>query len=128
MADGRHSIAPRGLSGVLRAARWSAQGLRAAWRVESSFRLEVYLFAVFGPLGLWLGEGAVEKVLLVGSLLLVLAAELLNSAIEALIERYGPEHHELAGMAKDMGSAAVAVLMVNVLLCWGLILAPRLIG
>ena len=128
MADGRNSIAPRGLSGVLRAARWSAQGLRAAWRVESSFRLEVYLFAVFGPLGLWLGEGAVEKVLLVGSLLLVLAAELLNSAIEALIERYGPEHHELAGMAKDMGSAAVAVLMVNVLLCWGLILAPRLIG
>ncbi len=81
---------------------------------------------MFGPLGLWLGEGAIEKILLVGSLLLVLAAELLNSAIEAVIERYGPEQHELAGMAKDMGSAAVAVLMLNVGLCWGLILWPRL--
>ncbi len=57
--------------------------------------------------------------------LLVLAAELLNSAVEAVIERYGPEHHELAGRAKDMGSAAVFVLMMNVLLCWGLILVPR---
>lgn len=128
MADGKRSIAPRGPAGVLRAARWSAQGLRAAWREESSFRLEVYLFALFGPLGLWLGQGAIEKILLVGSLLLVLTAELLNSAIEAVIERFGPEHHELAGMAKDMGSAAVAVLMVNVLLCWGLILVPRWLG
>ncbi|HBK56158.1 MAG TPA: diacylglycerol kinase [Xanthomonadales bacterium] len=126
MADGKHSIAPRGPAEVLRAAKWSWQGILAAWRVESSFRLEVYLFAVFGPLGLWLGEGAIEKILLVGSLLLVLAAELLNSAIEAVIERYGPEQHELAGMAKDMGSAAVAVLMLNVGLCWGLILWPRL--
>ncbi len=125
MADGKNSIAPRGPAGVLRAARWSMQGLRAAWRVESSFRLEVYLFALFGPLGLWLGQGAVEKTLLVGSLLLVLAAELLNSAIEAVIERYGSEHHELAGMAKDMGSAAVAVLMINAILVWGLILGER---
>ena len=59
-------------------------------------------------------------------MLIVLAAELLNSAIEAVIERYGPEHHVLAGRAKDMGSAAVFVLLINVLLCWGLILLPRL--
>ena len=58
-------------------------------------------------------------------MLLVLSIELLNSAIEAVIERYGPEHHELAGRAKDMGSAAVFVMMVNVVLCWGLILVPR---
>ena len=80
---------------------------------------------VLAPLGLWLGQTGVERVLLVGSGLLVLSVELLNSAIEAVIERYGPEHHELAGRAKDMGSAAVFVLMMNVLLAWGLILGPR---
>ncbi|MBD9376971.1 MULTISPECIES: diacylglycerol kinase [Pseudoxanthomonas] len=117
---------PRGPGRILKAAIWSMQGLRAAWLHESSFRLEVYLLIVLAPLALWLGDTAVERVLLIGSCLLVLAAELLNSAIEAVIERYGPEHHELAGRAKDMGSAAVFVLMMNVLLCWGLILWPRL--
>ncbi len=116
---------PRGPGRVLKATAWSLQGLRAAWLHESSFRLEVYLFVVLAPLGWWLGRDGVERALLIGSMLLVLAAELLNSAIEAVIERYGPEHHELAGRAKDMGSAAVFVLMMNVLLCWGLILAPR---
>ena len=101
------------------------QGLRAAWLHESSFRLEVYLLIVLAPLALWLGETGVERALLLGSCLLVLAIELLNSAIEAVIERYGPEFHELAGRAKDMGSAAVFVLMVNVLVVWGLILVPR---
>ncbi|MFT3761840.1 MAG: diacylglycerol kinase [Pseudoxanthomonas sp.] len=116
---------PRGPSRILKAAIWSLQGLRAAWLHESSFRLEVCLFVVLAPLGGWLGENGVERALLIGSMLLVLSVELLNSAIEAVIERYGPEHHELAGRAKDMGSAAVFVLMLNVLLCWGLILGPR---
>lgn len=111
---------------MLQAARWSWQGLRAAWLHESSFRLEVCMFVVLAPLALWLGDTPVERVLLLGSLLLVLATELLNSAIEAVIERYGSEFHELAGRAKDMGSAAVFVLLMNVLLCWGLILLPRL--
>lgn len=111
---------------MFQAAVWSYQGLRAAWLHESSFRLEVVLTLVLAPLGLWLGGSAVERVLLVGSLLLVMAAELLNSAIEAVIERYGPEHHELAGRAKDMGSAAVFVLLVNVAVSWGLILLPQL--
>ncbi|BCT91569.1 diacylglycerol kinase [Lysobacter helvus] len=101
------------------------QGLRAAWLHESSFRLEVYLFLVFCPLGLWLGATGVERALLVGSCLLVMAVELLNSAIEAVIERYGPEFHELAGRAKDMGSAAVFLTMLNVLLVWGCILVPH---
>lgn len=118
---------PRGPAGVLRAARWSMQGLRAAWLHESSFRLEVYLLLVLAPLGWYLGQSAVERVLLIGSCLLVLAMELMNSALEAVIERYGPEHHELAGRAKDMGSAAVFVLMMNVLLVWGVLLAPRLL-
>ena len=118
---------PRGPAGVMRAARWSLLGLRAAWLHESSFRLEVYLFVLLGPLGWWLGATPVERVLLIGSCLLVLAMELMNSALEAVIERYGPEHHELAGRAKDMGSAAVFVLMMNVLLVWGVLLAPRLL-
>lgn len=116
---------PRRPGRILLATKWSLQGLRAAWLYESSFRLEVYLMAVLAPLGLWLGDTGVERVLLVGSGLLVLSIELLNSAIEAVIERYGAEHHELAGRAKDMGSAAVFVLMMNVLLTWGLILGPR---
>ncbi len=125
MADDTGNHWPRGPLGVVKAARWSLKGLAAAWRHESSFRLEVYLVAVLAPLGLWLGQNALERVLLVGCLLLVLAAELLNSAVEAVIERFGPEHHELAGRAKDMGSAAVFVLMLNVALVWGLLLAPR---
>jgi diacylglycerol kinase (ATP) len=117
---------PRGPGRILKATIWSLQGLHAAWLHESSFRLEVYLFAVLAPLALWLGADGIERALLIGSMVLVLSAELLNSAIEAVIERYGPEHHELAGRAKDMGSAAVFVLMMNVLLCWGLVLGPRL--
>ena len=117
---------PRGPSRILKAAVWSWQGLRAAWLHESSFRLECYLLAVLAPVALWLGRGGIEKALLIGCCLLVLAAELLNSAVEAVIERYGPEFHELAGRAKDMGSAAVFVLMMNVVLCWSLLLGPRL--
>lgn len=125
MSDGIGNL-PRGPARVLKAATWSWQGLCAAWRHESSFRLEVCLLAVLGPLALWLGHDGIERALLLGSLLLVLAMELANSAIEAVIARYGNEHHELAGRAKDMGSAAVFVLMINVVLCWGLILAPRM--
>jgi diacylglycerol kinase (ATP) len=117
---------PRGPRRIYQAARWSWQGLRAAWLHESSFRLEVYLLVLLTPLAIWLGQTPVERALMIGSMLLVLAMELANSAIEAVIERYGAEIHELAGRAKDMGSAAVFVLMMNVLLCWSLVLVPRL--
>jgi len=116
---------PRGPARVLKATVWSLQGLKAAWLHESSFRLEVCLLVALAPLALWLGDDGVQRALLLGSCLMVLAVELLNSAIEAVIERYGPEQHVLAGRAKDMGSAAVFVSMLNVLLVWGLILAPR---
>jgi diacylglycerol kinase (ATP) len=116
---------PRGPRRIFKAAVWSWQGLRAAWLHESSFRLEVYLLVVLAPLALWLGQTPVERALMIGSMLLVLSMELANSAIEAVIERYGAEFHELAGRAKDMGSAAVFVLMMNVQLCWGLVLLPR---
>ena len=116
---------PRGPARMVMASQWSLQGLRAAWLHESSFRLEVYLFLLLGPLGWWLGQGGVERALLIGSCLLVLAMELMNSAMEAVIERFGAEQHELAGRAKDMGSAAVFVLMLNVVLVWALVLGPR---
>jgi diacylglycerol kinase (ATP) len=116
---------PRGPRRIFKAAVWSWQGLRAAWLHESSFRLEVYLLVVLAPVALWLGQTPVERALMIGAMLLVLAMELANSAIEAVIERYGSEFHEMAGRAKDMGSAAVFVLMMNVLLCWGLVLLPR---
>lgn len=116
---------PRSPARMLKATLWSIQGLRAAWLYESSFRLEVYLLAVLAPLALWLGEDGTQRALMIGSCMLVLAAELLNSAIEAVIERYGAEFHELAGRAKDMGSAAVFVLMINVAAIWALVLADR---
>ena len=116
------STEPRGPRQIYKAFKWSMKGLHAGWIFESSFRLEVYLFVIFGPVGLWIGRGAIEKVILAGSLLLVLSAELLNSAVEAVVDKVSPEFHELAGRAKDMGSAAVFLLMMNVMLCWGLIL------
>lgn len=116
---------PRRPGRILKAAGYSMRGLQAAWLHESSFRLEVYLFALLAPLGWWLVDQPIERVLLIGSMLLVLAAELLNSAIEAVIERYGAEFHPLAGRAKDMGSAAVFVLVMNALLSWGAIVGPK---
>lgn len=126
MADSTNSHAPRTPFQVWRAMTWSLQGLAAAWRLESSFRLEVYLFLLLAPLGIWLGDSGVERAILVGSLLLVLIVEVLNSALEAVVDRFGSEWHELAKRAKDMGSAAVFLCDMNVLMCWGLILLPRL--
>ncbi|EQM88006.1 MULTISPECIES: diacylglycerol kinase [Stenotrophomonas] len=120
MAD-TYGHRPRGPLGVLKAFRWSMLGIRAAWLHESSFRLEAVLTLLLAPLSFWLAETPVELVLLLGSLLMVLAAELLNSAIEAIIERYGSEHHELAGRAKDMGSAAVLMTLASSALAWGAI-------
>src|SRR5690554_73867 len=105
---------PRRPERIIRATIWSLQGLRAAWLYESSFRLEIYLLAVLAPLALWLGDSGVERALMLGSCLLVPLVELLNSALEAVIERYGNQPHELVRRAKDMGSAAVFVAMVNV--------------
>jgi diacylglycerol kinase (ATP) len=120
------STEPRGPRQIWRAFQWSMKGLRAAWRHEASFRLEGYLFVILFPLGLWVGDSGIEKAILCGSLLLVLSAELLNSAVEAIVDKASPEFHELAGRAKDMGSAAVLVLMFNVMLCWALVLWPHL--
>lgn len=120
------STEPRGPKQIYKALKWSFSGLRATWKFEASFRLEVYIAVVFFPLGLWLGHGGLEKAILCGSQLLVLSAEVMNSAVEAVVDKASPEFHELAGRAKDMGSAAVFLLMLNFMMCWGLILWPRL--
>lgn len=127
MADSSGSHAPRSPFRAWQAFLWSMQGLRATWAVESSFRLEVYLFVVLAPLAVWLGQSGVERALMIGSMILVLVVEVLNSALEAVVDRWGPEHHELAGRAKDMGSAAVFLSDLNVLACWGFLLLPRLV-
>jgi diacylglycerol kinase (ATP) len=128
MADSTGSHAPRSPFRAWRAFLWSMQGLKATWAVESSFRLEVYLFVVLAPLAMWLTDVGVERAILVGSMMIVLIIEVLNSAVEAVVDRWGPEHHELAGRAKDMGSAAVFLADLNVLLCWGFVLSPMLTG
>jgi diacylglycerol kinase (ATP) len=112
----------RGLDHIIRAFGWSMAGLRAAIRHEEAVRIELFFLALLTPVGLWLGENGTERALLLGSLLLVLIVELLNSAIEAVVDRVGTEHHELSGRAKDIGSAAVFVALLNVGLVWGLLL------
>ena len=128
MADSESGIAPRGPLRMWNALRWSLNGLRQCWILESSFRLEVYLFLLLAPLGWWLGESPVERILLIGCMLVVIAAEVLNSALEAVVDRWGPEWHEMAGRAKDMGSAAVFVLLLNVVFTWAVLLWPRFVG
>lgn len=104
----------------------SLHGCKATWQHEEAFRQECYLFFVSGPLGLWIGETGIEKALLVGSLLLVLIVELLNTGIEIVVDRIGFERHELSGRAKDVGSAAVLCSLIHAGLVWCLILGPRL--
>ena len=127
MAD-HESVMPRGPGKIWRAFMWSCKGLAVAFRIESSFRLEVYGLIVLAPLAFWLGQTPIERALLVGCLFLVLSAELLNSAVEQVVDKISPEYAVFAGRAKDMGSAAVFLTMLNVLAVWGAVLWPRLTG
>lgn len=115
----------KGLSHVFKAFGYSMQGLKAAWHYEEAFRLELLALIVMLPAALWLGGNGVERALLVGSLLLVLVVELINSAIEAVVDRVSTDHHTLAGRAKDIGSAAVFMALVNVAVVWTCILLPK---
>ncbi len=115
----------KGLRRLLNALRWTVLGFRSTYKHEEAFRQEVWLCLVMIPLGLWLGESGVERALLVGPLLLVLIVELMNSAIESVVDRIGTDHHELSGRAKDQGSAAVFVSLMLVALCWVLVLFFR---
>ncbi len=113
---------PRGLTRILRAAGASWKGLLGAYREEAAFRQELGLSVLVIPLGLWLGRTGVERALLVAPMLLVLIVELLNSAVEATVDRIGLERHVLAGLAKDIGSAAVFMSFVLLGVVWLLVL------
>jgi diacylglycerol kinase (ATP) len=116
---------PRGLSRVLRAVAASLNGLAGAFREEAAFRQELALALIVIPLGLWLGHSGVERALLIGPMLLILIVELLNSAIEATVDRISFERHALAGLAKDIGSAAVCMSFVLLIVMWLLVLLGR---
>ena len=112
----------KGFTRIINATVYSWQGLRAAYRHEEAFRQETWLCVVLLPLGLYLGTNGMEKALLVATVLLLPLVEILNSAIEAVVDRFGDEQHELSGRAKDMGSAAVAFAIILMVVVWVLIL------
>jgi diacylglycerol kinase (ATP) len=116
---------PRGVDRILRASVASWLGLVGAYRNEAAFRQELALTVIVIPLGLWLGHTGVERALLVAPMVLVLIVELLNSAIEATVDRIGLERHVLAGLAKDIGSAAVLMSFILLGLVWLLVLMGR---
>jgi diacylglycerol kinase (ATP) len=117
-----------GIRRILRATKFSAQGLAQAWQHEAAFRQELVLVLLLTPVAAWLGQTALERAVLIGCCLIVLIVELINSAIEAAIDRHGDEHHELSGRAKDMGSAAVFISLLLVAVVWGLIATERFFG
>lgn len=112
----------KGFTRIIKATGYSWQGLRAAYRYEAAFRQEIWLCIVMVPLGLYLGDNGVEKALLVSSVLLLPLVEILNSALEAVVDRFGDEQHELSGRAKDMASAAVALAIILMVVVWFLVL------
>lgn len=112
---------PTSTNGFLRlykASVYSWQGLLAAFRHEQAFRLEIYILLVLVPVAFYLSDAPLERALMIGSWLFVMTIELINSAIEAVVDRFGGEHHELSGRAKDIGSAAVFVALVIVVVIW----------
>ena len=117
-----------GIRRILRATKFSAQGLAQAWQHEAAFRQELVLVLLLVPVAAWLGQTALERAVLIGCCLIVLIVELINSAIEAAIDRHGDEHHVLSGRATDMGSAAVFISLLLVAVVWGLIATERFFG
>jgi diacylglycerol kinase (ATP) len=113
---------PTGLTRLFRAFGNSLKGFTGAFREEAAFRQELGLAVVVIPLGLWLGRNGIERVLLIAPMFLVLVVELLNSAIEATVDRIGLERHTLSGLAKDIGSAAVLLSLLLLAVVWILVL------
>ena len=113
---------PTGIKKLFSACIYSAQGLKACYKSEFAFRLEVWLAIVLIPIGYFLGESEVERVLLIVPIFIILIVELLNSAIEAVVDRISMEHHELSGFAKDVASAAVLLSLIIFLVTWFIIL------
>jgi len=115
----------RGLERIVKAFGYSLKGFQACFRHEEAFRQEVYASLVLVPLALWLGESGTERALLLGTWLLVLIVELLNSAVEAAVDRISLDLHKLSERAKDIGSAAVFSAISRFAITWALVLLPR---
>jgi len=124
MGEAKESV----LRHIANAIVWSAAGIRKAWLNELAFRIETIAIVILMPVGVWLGRSAAEHALLIASSLLILITELLNSALEAVVDRIGKEHHELSGRAKDMGSAAAFLSMLTAGIVWALIAYDRFLG
>ena len=118
MNNARH----RGLTRLIKAAGYSWRGFKTTYAQEAAFRQELALLVLLTPVAIWLAESGVELALMLGSLILVLIVELLNSAIEAVVDRVGKEHNPLSGIAKDVASAAVLMSLFNAALIWTLVL------
>ena len=117
----------KGKTGLIRlwnALGYSRQGLAAAWANEAAFRQETWLACVAMPLAFYLGRSGVDRALMLGSIILILIVEILNSGLEAVVDKASPEKHELAKRAKDMGSAAVLLSLLNAALIWACLLWP----
>ncbi|MDH5425318.1 MAG: diacylglycerol kinase [Gammaproteobacteria bacterium] len=112
----------KGLKRLILATGYSWQGFKAGWKHEEAFRQEVVLAIILIPLALFLNAGSVQTALMIGSVILVLIVEILNSAVEAVVDLVTTEKHELAGRAKDMGSTAVMLALINVAVVWAVIL------
>jgi diacylglycerol kinase (ATP) len=113
---------PQGLTRLWRATQNSWRGLRHCYRSEAAFRQEVWAACLLVPAGLWLGRSGVERTLLVGSVLLLMIVELLNTAVEVVVDRIGVERHHLSGFAKDLGSCAVLFALLLAGATWVLVL------
>ncbi len=118
-------LSETGFKRLLSATNYSWQGLRAAWTHESAFRQECTIGVLLIPVAILMAETAIQLAILLAVCILVLITELLNSAIEAVVDRIGHEHHDLAGRAKDMGSAAVMLSLALMLTTWALVAAQR---
>ena len=114
----------QGLTRLVNALGYSRDGLAAAWKNEAAFREEVLLAAIAIPLAIVLGKTGIERALLISAILLILIVEILNSGLEAVVDKASPEKHELAKRAKDMGSAAVLLSLVNAAVIWACVLWP----
>ena len=114
-----------GLTRIFKATGYSLKGFRAAWKHESAFRQETALAVTLIPFAVWLGQNAVQISLLIATLLLVVIVELLNSGIEAVVDRIGDEPHKLSGRAKDMGSAAVFLSLLLTIVVWSAVAVER---
>ena len=124
MSSAQEFKGKKGLVRLWNATGYSRDGILAAWRHEAAFREEILLAAITIPLAFYLGKTGVERALLVGSIILILIVEILNSAVEAVVDKASPEKHDLAQRAKHLGSAAVLFSLTNAAVIWACILWP----